>query len=833
MANGQGTASSFAIDADETHRLEVPSPLVRVAGYDHSVVQRLRSELGLSRAMAAVLAARGFEDPESAKAFLHRGADVKPWPMGQRAAAEALAQAISLGSTIAVHGDYDCDGVCSTALLTRGLRHFGATVIPRVPERTEGYGLSTYAIDELAASGSSVLIAVDCGITSVDEIAHANGLGMTSLVVDHHRPRSDDVLPDALIVHPSLADPTATPMCAAGVAGVLIEELADILGKSTDGVGIHELQALATVTDLMPLDGINRSIVIRGLKALRATRNIGLSELMDGVGLNRTSINSRTLGFAIGPRINAAGRVRAAGAALELLLTEDRARASALAVELEAANIERRQIQQKTSYAAERMALDVADHAGWVLASPDWHKGVVGIVAGNLAGRFHRPTIVLAVEGEFATGSARSVPGYNVAAAIDACSHLLERHGGHAAAAGVTLKSELIDEFAQKFAEVVDQTLPDELRLPSVVADAIVGPGELTLELAEELELLEPVGEGNRAPLVSLTQVRCTQLRRMGDGKHGRFRVESATGSCSAVAFNLADRVEVPWGEQCTVAGRLEINRYNGAEEPRLVAERVVPFSPLVEDSDSSLSWIEELNLHFNDLSLEALDADVDLSEKSDGLERAFESTIGDDLGAVMHSLQLEGAVAVVVADADRRRSFVESISAGIKVVSWSTLEVDPDVLSGSSAVFMYDPPASQRQLEAVLSSAGGRVHQGWGPAQLRFTKKAIEHELQIEPRVRPFYAGLRAAIGKERDMVVSALRGSGESASPPRQVARMLCVLQELGALELDLETLEIRLTEPTMRLEQSRWLAAYRRELTRRMSFLESLPDADRRST
>ena len=698
-------------------------------------------------------------------------------------------------------------------------------VVPRVPERTDGYVLSRAAVDELASAGATVLIAVDCGITAVDEIGYANSLGMTSIVVDHHRPRNDGLLPEALIVHPNLLDPDAVPMCAAAVAGILIEELGGALGLSVEGVGIHELQALATITDLMPLEGINRSIVIRGLKSMQSTGNIGLSALIDAVGLDRTRINSRTLGFTLGPRINAAGRVRAAGAALELLLTEDRARADALAVELETANIERRRLQQETTYAAERLANDLSGRAGWVLASPDWHKGVVGIVAGNLAGRFHRPTIVLAVEGEFATGSARSVPGFNVAAAIEECSELLERHGGHAAAAGVTIRSERIEEFSERFAEIVERALPIELRTPSVVADAVVAPSEMNLQFAEELELLEPVGEGNRAPLVSMPQVRCTQLRRMGEGKHGRFRIENSTGSCSAVAFNLADRVEVEWGSQCNVVGRLEVNRYNGAEEPRVVAERVVPTKTSVSAPSDGLPWLDELQLHFGDLSSGAREP-VEVSHaRLEILHASLGPAVDDDLAAVLQSFQTEGAVAVLAADADRRRGAIDAMARGITLLSWKTLEVAPSLLQGIGRVVMYDPPASLRQLETAVSAVDGRVHRVWQSAQVRFAVRALEHEFEIEARIRPFYSGIRSAIGGSTESMLKALQGPGEFPNPPRQSARMLCVLSEIGALKVDIDPLSITLDEPTMRLEDSNLLAAFGRELGAGLAFLESM--------
>lgn len=794
----------------QTARNGSTGPVLTSAAPDLGAVGAVSAGLGVSRVLASVLVQRGFTDAEGARRFLEANEVAPRGALGEQAAAGVLAKAITSDTAIAVHGDYDCDGVCSTAVLTLALRSMGATVIPRVPERSDGYGLTEFAIRELAATGAGVLIAVDCGITSIHEVAVARSLGMEAIVVDHHRPGLDGRLPDAAIVHPTLNDPDGLPMCAAAVAGILVAEVASLLNASIADLGIEELMALATVTDLMPLSGMNRTIVRHGLRRLATTRNLGLSALMDSAGIDRGDLSSRTLGFGLGPRINAAGRVRSASAALELILARDERRAGALAAELEGANAERRAIQQETLIAAEAQAAGLADRPGWVLHSADWHKGVIGIVAGSIAGRHHRPTIVLSVDGELATGSARSVPGFSVADAIDSCADLLERHGGHSAAAGLTIRTDRITEFTDRFAEVVDATLPPELRVPTVIADVVVSPDELTLDLAEELNALEPTGEGNRPPMLRLPSVICEKPQRMGEGRHARLQLRAGGATAAAVCFHTRDRLDVEWGGRADVVGRLEVNRFRGSEEPRFVIEQGVRSDVASVNDVDSRGWIARVEA---ELGLLATPGQVERAPESAAGRRVAIDVKGGRSGLIA-DLGARASAVFIVADLDRRKLDLADGVVCVHALDWGSLRTDPDLIEGFAHAVLLDPPPASAALDAVERSGQGFIHRLFGDAEVGFALKVNESTTDLEPHIRGFYADLRTALAGDGADLVLSMRGAGRFPRSPVQVARMIRVLDEIGAVALSDRGLPVGLSQPTRKLVESTVLAGIRRE-------------------
>ena len=803
-------------EADDQPRLRPPTAVVETAPFEAEPVMRLVADLGVSPVLAAVLAARGLTDPQTARDWLDADERLVPGSLGELVAAQRIAAALREDQTIAVHGDYDCDGVCSTAVLTLGLRALGGAVVPRVPERADGYGLSLGAIDDLAATGAALLVAVDCGITAVSEIEHARSLGLEVVVVDHHRPRPDGRMPDALVVHPQIQDPQGLAMCATAVAVALVEAVAEELGRELPDLGLAEMQALATVTDVMPLSGVNRTIVREGLERLGSTCRPGLAALLDSAGVDRTNLTARNLGFTLGPRINAAGRVRAASAALELLLTDDPTRAEALAGDLEAANAERRSIQQQTMIAAEQQAIAMPESAGWVVAGDGWHHGVVGIVAGSLAGRYHRPTVVLAVEGDMATGSARSVPGFDVASALDSCAHLLERHGGHAAAAGLTIRREAIAEFTVAFADAVERTLPEELRHPTVKADAHVAPGELTLGLAEDLARLEPTGEGNPSPILALLGVTCERPRRMGEGRHARFALTAGNSSSNAVVFDSRDRMSVGWGDGAEVVGRLEVNRWNGIEEPRFTVERAVAAPERsVGLLGSGFDWLQRVARLVGRPT--AVGGGAEASRRFD--------TSGRSAAGFLAALSDAERPVVVVADVERRLAGLAQLAGGFDVVSWLDLQLWPDLVEPRRDLLLLDPPTSQELLDLALGCGEGVAYRAWGQAEVRFTLRAHEHQTDIETRIRPFYAELRDSAESGSEAVLAALRGGEHRPRPPRQVATMLRVLESLGAMRVDLDSCDVSIGRPSGPLDQCPAFVESRCELEEGRTFLGRL--------
>ncbi len=560
----------------------------------------------MSGPLAQILVRRGLADPAAARAFLAAEEEHPPTAfVGIERAVESILRHVSGGERITIHGDYDVDGICSTAVLVRSLRRLGANVDWYLPDRaSDGYGLNPLTVQRLAARGTRLLVTVDCAITAVEEVAQAQALGMEVVVTDHHAPRSDGVLPDAPIVHPAVCSYPCADLCATAVAFKLaqaLERAAAAAGSTQAGAGAADrdgerpagraleedldLVALATIADVVTLAGENRTLVRRGLCALAGTAKPGLRALMSVARVDPGKLNERSVAFALAPRLNAAGRLYRADAGLELILTEDPLRAAQVAEELNRANHERRQVETRIRYEAEAQiaafgpAHPAHPRAAYVLAGEDWHAGVIGIVASRLAERHRRPVVLIALDGDIGKGSGRSIDAFDLLGGLTACGGHLRRFGGHRAAAGLELERGRVEEFAAAFCAHTEEVLSPADTAPLERVDAVVGCGELDMELAEELLALAPFGRGN--PTVSLLVEDATfrELRPMGEGKHLRFTVESgdtgSTGGTGArargVAFGTGARLPVAEGEPAEATFTLEVNEYNGVTEPRLV----------------------------------------------------------------------------------------------------------------------------------------------------------------------------------------------------------------------------------------------------------------------
>src|SRR5215216_2252386 len=426
-----------------------------VTPYDYTAAERLAAALGVSHVLAQVLVRRGLADPAAARAFL-AGADAHALDAfgGLRAAAGRILTHVGRRSRITVHGDYDVDGVAATAVLVRALRTLGADVDWYLPSRIDdGYGLAAATVERLAARGTRLLITVDCAVTAVEEVAAARALGLDVVVTDHHTPRADGLLPDAPIVHPRVGGYPCADLCAAAVAHKLAQALLAASGEDPRMADEDlDLVALATVADVVPLQGENRRLVRAGLRALASTRKPGLRALMDVARVDPSTVDATAIGFRLGPRLNAAGRLYRADAGLELLLTEDRDRAAAVAKELDAVNAERRDVETRIRFEAEAQVAEQGAAAAYVLASEAWHPGVIGIVAARIAERHHRPAVLIALEGEDGTGSGRSIPAFDLLGGLHASCETLKRYGGHRAAAGLTIARADVPAFREAFA---------------------------------------------------------------------------------------------------------------------------------------------------------------------------------------------------------------------------------------------------------------------------------------------------------------------------------------------------------------------------------------------
>jgi single-stranded-DNA-specific exonuclease len=554
-----------------------------VSDCSSTCVRRLCDELRVSEVFAQVLVRRGYSDPRRARAFLaaEERHDLDTFE-GLGAAAALIVERASAGGLITIHGDYDVDGVCSTAILVRALRRLGAVCDWYLPDRAEdGYGLSAATVQRLAKRGTNLLITVDCGITAVEEVALAQSLGIEVIVSDHHLPRGDGVLPAAPIVHPSLCAYPCSDLCAAAVAYKLAQATMRAAGRDPGEVDEDlDLVALATIADVVALVGENRNLVRNGLHALAATTKPGLRALMSVARVDPGKVNERAVGFGLAPRINAAGRLYRADAALELVLTEDPLRAAQVADELDRANGERRQTEQTIRQQAEAQIAKTAEHgerSAYVLAGEGWHPGVIGIVASRLAESHRRPVVMISLEGERARGSGRSIEGYDLLAGLAACEQHLVRYGGHSAAAGVELERSSVGELAACLDAHAKKVLSPEVLVARERVDAVVSVGQLGMELAEELPGLAPFGRGNPTVVLMLEDVVLRDVRPMGQGKHARFTIESDGVHARAVAFGCDGKLAVAEGEPVDATFALEVNEWNGVSEPRVVLRHVQP----------------------------------------------------------------------------------------------------------------------------------------------------------------------------------------------------------------------------------------------------------------
>ena len=543
-------------------------------------VVRLAHDLEVSEVLASVLARRGYGTLEVARAFLAAELPAHdPFALGDmREACDAIGAAVAAGTRICVHGDYDADGICATALALLVLRELGADVSYHLPSRfDEGYGVSAQTLGRLAGEGVGLVLTVDCGVTAVQEVATARAGGLELVVTDHHR--AGDELPGCPVVGPYRGDYPFRELCGTGVVWKLGQAL---LGADSEALARHlDLVAVATVADVVPLVDENRGLAVAGLRKLARTQKPGLRELMRVARVDPATVDAGAIGFRLAPRLNAAGRLGRPEAALELLLCEEREPAARLAQQLEELNRDRQAVEERIL----REAVDEIEswpearrrQRAYVVAGADWHEGVIGIVASRLVERYSRPVVLIAgTDGDW-KGSGRSIAGFDLHDGLRQCAGHLERWGGHAAAAGLSIKPENVSAFAEQFAAIGDGALAeDDLRPPTLV-DALVHGRDLTLELCEELARLAPFGLGNPGITLLLAGCELTDLAAVGEGKHLKFRVrEDGRDSGSAIAFRLGRRLDsLRRPGHHDLAFRLEANQWNGTVAPQLNVQRV------------------------------------------------------------------------------------------------------------------------------------------------------------------------------------------------------------------------------------------------------------------
>jgi len=521
-----------------------------------------------------ILFNRGYATDAEARAYLNARADfdTDPFQMtGMRETIDRIQSAIQKHESIAIYGDYDVDGVTSTALLVETLTFFDADVRGYIPNRfEEGYGLNNEAMDKLKADGVKLVITVDCGIRSPDEALHAKNLGLDLIISDHHHPAEGD-LPLALaVINPKQHGDTYPDKDLAGVG--IAYKIAEALSSVQPSRGfvldsLLDLVALGTVADLAPLVGENRILVRRGLRQMKQTTRQGLFSLAAVSDIKLAKVNAGNIGFSLGPRLNAAGRLKEALAAYELLITKDPSRAGQLAQELNIQNRERQAITREIQAQAEAIAL-ADDPKAYLLftAREDFNSGVIGLAASRLTDTYYRPAIVASKGEEETRGSCRSIPEFHITDALDQCADLLVRHGGHAAAAGFTVRNENLSALVTRLKSIAEEKLSKANLMPTVTADAEVSLVDVRPELFEKcLKYLEPTGYGNPNAVFVARNVKVKKARAIGaDAKHLKLLLEDDSGyTHDAIGFRFGEwQKKMP--PRVDVLFTYEVNEYNG-----------------------------------------------------------------------------------------------------------------------------------------------------------------------------------------------------------------------------------------------------------------------------
>lgn len=549
---------------------------------DASVVEILTRQLHLPPLVSRLLAARGISEVEAARRYLRPRLEHLHEPtlmLGMTAAVDRLSRAIRGGELVLVHGDYDVDGICSSTIMVRTIRHLGGRAEPFLPHRlTDGYDLSDAGVNAAIAQRAKVVLTCDCGTTAHAAIERLAQVGIDTIVSDHHLPSR--AVPECVaVLNPRQpgCDYPDKDLCAAGVAFKLSQALLQTLGGSPN-VALRQLDlvALATVADVAPLRGENRTLTRYGLKLMRETDNVGLRSLIAAANLNAGAITAGQIGFVLAPRLNAAGRIGHAMRGVELLLSSDESECNRLARDLEELNTTRQEIDRNTLEQAREMAerLDLEQTYGVVLSSLGWHPGVIGIVASRLVELLTRPVMLIAVEEGIGKGSGRSTARFDLHAGLTACGHHLKRFGGHKMAAGITIEQGRIGEFAEHFNEIARERLtPDDL-IPEQRIDLDLSADDVTDDLELLMRYFEPYGMGNPAPVLGVRGAQLLGTPRVV-GKDGlKLRVASAAGSFDALGWGMGDRAaELPSGGIVDFACKLEREEYMG--ESKLVAKLV------------------------------------------------------------------------------------------------------------------------------------------------------------------------------------------------------------------------------------------------------------------
>lgn len=593
--------------------------LFNISDHDRILVDDLSQKLDITRLTSKVLINRRITNVDCANNFLNpnMGDLLDPFLLDDmNVAVKRIVEAIDNNESIWVYGDYDVDGITSTSILIIYLKTLCKNVYYYIPDRmTEGYGLNIDAMDYIKSKGGQLVISVDCGIKSFDVADHCKRIGMDLIITDHHTCEKE--LPDAMaVINPNRIGGSYpfTKLAGVGVAFKLIQALAFELKTNIDYTDILPIVAIGTVADVVSLTGENRIIVKNGLSMIKETNNFGIKALLEVTGLVNKEITSGHVGFVIGPRINATGRIGMAKYGVELLTANTYEKALDLATMLDEENIKRQKIEAGILNEAEELihkGFDLEKDKILVLASENWHSGVIGIVSSRITEKYYRPSILIALEDDEGRGSARSIPNFDLYENLSKCKDLFVRFGGHKQAAGLTIKKNNINEFRKKINEAADQVLEDIDLIPETIIDAEIDIDDITLDAAHDIKSLEPFGIDNPSPIFFFKDGTIKSIRAIGkDERHLKMVIEKHGTYIDCVGFNLGyyiNRLKI--GQKLDLVVTLSINDYLGQQSIQLIIKEIVPSH--IDIFDGSYDYLETLLPVIRESYSEARELDI------------------------------------------------------------------------------------------------------------------------------------------------------------------------------------------------------------------------------
>ncbi|KAA5807125.1 single-stranded-DNA-specific exonuclease RecJ [Thermoanaerobacterium thermosaccharolyticum] len=724
---------------------------------NENLVEKIKIKYKLKEYIAQTIVNRGYDDLKKVDEYLNPDLNMMHSPFlldGIEKASSVIKYHIEKNNKITIYGDYDVDGITGTSILYKTLKKLGADVNFYIPDRLqEGYGINLNAIEKIYNLGSSLIITVDCGITSVIEVEHAKKLGIEIIVTDHHQ--VPDVLPDATcVINPHIKNCTYPYKELSGV-GVAFKLCLALIGD--DALDYLDIVALGTVADIVPLTGENRIIVKEGLKMMKNSKNKGLKALINVSGLNNKDINTYHVGFVLAPRLNAAGRLESAVSCVNLLTTDDDIEANRIAEYLNSENIKRQELEKKMldeAIVQVETKIDLDKEKFIVLYSEDWHPGIIGIVSSRITEKYNRPSILISICGDTGKGSGRSIKGFNIYDAIKYAGDCLIGFGGHEMAAGITIKKDEIESFKDKLNEYAESKLNDIDLIPTIEIETCIENETIDLEGANQLSLLEPFGNSNPMPAYIINHLHVKQTYTVGNNKHLRIIAQKNDMCYDIILFHMGSEAnKFKEGYIIDIAGYINVNEWNGDKKVEIIAKDI----KIKEKNTIFFRNLLNNIMNFNDFTAESLDNKnfIDMrgiQDRQSYILKMFRSN--ESVAVIVNTRYHLNKLINYLIVHDYRDFKLSSKAVNVeKMILWNSNYKDVDYLQSIfKNIIFYDIPFDSKMFYNILANdKNSKIHLLYGKEDIKANLKDI---FEIIPR-RSDFAKVYINIKKSGSTIV------------------------------------------------------------------------------